>query len=161
MRAAAYLTLKDPEPVHIAKRLLGSLLERFGKVAVKHVDKTLHLLNPKDEKRIKDWKLACKFQLYDAAEDESSVSKRQRRRGPACIANLAEWAEGAERGIVTGAKGIQALAIVGDRLALQKQTVDTLTTQLAKMEMEGGANRSRSPSKQDRPGGPRRRHRRQ
>ena len=104
---------------------------------VKHGDKTLHMLNPKDEKRIKDWKLACEFQLYDAAEDESSGSKHQRRRGSACIANLAEWAEEAERGIVTGAKGMQALAIIGDRLALQKQTVDTLTTQLANMELEG------------------------
>ncbi len=135
-RTTVYITLKDPEQKCDVKLLLGTLLERFGKDVVKHADKTLHMLNPKDENRIKDWKLACELQLHDAAEDESS-SKRQRRRGPACVANLAEWAEEAERGIVTVAEGTQALATMGDSIALQKQTVDTLTTQLAQLELEG------------------------
>ena len=56
-RTTLYITLKDPEPIHIVKLLLATFLERFGKDVVKRADNTLHMLNPKDEKRIKDWKL--------------------------------------------------------------------------------------------------------
>ena len=81
------------------KRLLGTLLDRIGKDVAKRADSTLHMMNPKDEKRIKSWKLANELELCDPSESEEAP-KRQRRKGPACIANLAEWAEEAEKGVV-------------------------------------------------------------
>ena len=62
--------------------------------------------------------------------------KRQRIKGPACIANLAEWAEEAEKGVVVAA-GTQALAAMGDRITLHAQTVNTLTSPLANLALEG------------------------
>lgn len=137
-RTTLYMTLKGPEPIHDVKLLLGTLLERSGESVVKHADKTMGMQNPKDNNIIEDWKLACEPQIHDVAESESPGAKRQRKLGPARVANFAEWAAEAEAetGIVT-VEGTQALATVSDNIALQRHTVDTLTTQLAKLELEG------------------------
>ena len=137
-RTTIYMTLKEPEPIHIVKRLLGTLLERFGRDVAKRVDNTLHMMNFKDEKRIKNWKFAHELQLHDTSTNEEPPdSKRQRRKGPACVANLAEWADEAEKAVVTVAEGPQALAVMGDRIALHTERVDTLIAHLAKLELEG------------------------
>ena len=46
------------------------------------------------------------------------------------------WAEEADKGVVVVA-GTRALAAMGDRITLNAQTVDTLTSQLARLELEG------------------------
>ena len=132
------MTLKDPAQCCDVKLLLGQLLDRFGKDVAERADSTLHMMNPKDEQRIQNWKLANELQIDDPSGSEEAP-KRQRIKGSACIANLAEWAEEAEeaeKGIVVVA-GTQALAVMSDRITLHAQTIATLNSQLARLEQEG------------------------
>ncbi len=61
-RTQVFITLHTPEPVHLVKRLLEILFKRFGGHVLKRVVNTVHMLNVRDEKHIKEWFLASEFE---------------------------------------------------------------------------------------------------
>ena len=93
-KTTMFLTLKTPDVIHQVKRMLKALLQRFGEEVLRRADKTLHPMNLKDKHRIENWKLASELKIdEEEIESKEDEPKRQRRKGPACLANLREWAE--------------------------------------------------------------------
>ena len=102
------------------KRLLEQLLERFGKEVLRHADKSLHPMNLKHTKRIENRKLACELELEPEEKEREADegAKRQRRKGPARMANVGDWAQEASAIAETGwPLGGRSVAIMETRVA--------------------------------------------
>lgn len=102
--------------------MLKALLQRFGEEVLRRADKTLQPMNLKDRHRIENWKLASELKIDEEEEIESKEddAKRHRRKGPACLANLREWAEEASLAVLETSR---AIVIMENRLTMQTQTV--------------------------------------
>ena len=57
-----FLTLFEPQPIHLVKRLLENMLKRFGDHVLKRALQSAHMMNRKDEDDVKAWFMAGEFQ---------------------------------------------------------------------------------------------------
>ena len=126
-----YMTLKSPDVCCNVKHTLETLLfEPFGDEVLKRADKSLHPMNLKDKTRIEKWQLACEFQtdLFEVPEAKEDSGKRVRRKGPARLENLSEWAD--ETQIVSAASSAlqEDLVIMDNYVKHVADAVNMLTT---------------------------------
>ena len=135
-KTTMYMTLKSPNVIHIVKRLLKTLFEKFGNEVLKNADKSLHPMNLKDKTRIEKWQLACDFQtdLFtpEAPKAKDDDGKRPRRKGPARLENLGDWANEAE--IVPAASS--AIVVMQNYVKQAADSIDTLTKQLSGLQLK-------------------------
>ena len=118
-KTTMYVTLKSPDLIHVVKHLIETLFGQFGDEVVKRADKSLHVMNIKDKTCIEKWQLACDFQsdMFEEANEDNS-GKRARRKGPACLENLGEWADETEI--------IQAVGAASSSVQIVKHAADTM-----------------------------------
>ncbi len=128
-RTTMYMTLKEPEPIHIVRRFLEPLLKRFGIDVLKQADRSLHPMNLKDKKRIENWRLARELEVDREEEVDEASAKRQRCKGPAHLANVGEWAQEA----CEVAAESNAMAYMESRLATVTQTMDMLMSEFSNL----------------------------
>lgn len=133
-KTTMYMTLKSPDACCNVKHILASLLsEPFGAEVLKHADRSLHPMNLKDKSRIEKWQLACEFQtdLFEAPEAKEDDSKRPRRKGPARLKHVGDWANEAE--IVPAAS---SAIVVQSYVKQAADTVEILTKQLDDLRLK-------------------------
>ena len=75
------------------------------------------------------------------------MRKRPRRKGPACLANLREWAEEAEEASLAIPETSAAI-VMENRLTMQTQTVDMLTKELHDLQLKEEEVKRRDDPKQ-------------
>ena len=143
-KTSVYMTLKSPDACCNVKLMLQTLLfEPFGDEVLKRADKSLHPMNLTDKTRIETWQLACDFQTDFFAPEAPEAKddhggKRARRKGPARLENLGEWAD--ESQIVSTASSARPLqgelVIMENYVNKAADTVDMLTTQLNDLRLK-------------------------
>ena len=138
-KTTMFLTLKTADVIHQVKRMLKALVQRFGDEVLRRADKTLHPMNLKDKHRIENWKLASELKIDEEIESKEDVPKRARRKGPACLANLREWAEEAEEAEEASLaipETSSAIVVMENRLTMQTRTVEILTKELHDLQLK-------------------------
>ena len=135
-KTTMFLTLKTADVIQQVKRMLKALVQRFGDEVLRRADKTLHPMNLKDKHRIENWKLASELKIDEEIESKEDVPKRARRKGPACLANLREWAEEAEEASLAIPETSSAIVVMENRLTMQTRTVEILTKELHDLQLK-------------------------
>ena len=124
-RTQVFITLHTPEPVHLVKRLLEILFKRFGEHVLKRVVNTVHMLNVRDEKHIKEWFLASEFEIREEKEPPP--------RPRAHKSMLHEWAAAGEAecsSSIVVYRGAEGLAHVQTQLRVHTSTITELESEL-------------------------------
>ena len=53
-----FMTLFEPQPIHLVKRMLEAMFKRFGEHVLSRALGSVHMMNHRDESTIQSWLMA-------------------------------------------------------------------------------------------------------
>ena len=114
-----FLTVVEPQPIHLVKRLLETLFKRFGDHVLKRAMQSVHMLNHKDESTIQAWLMAGEF------EDETCTDVPTRKEDLHLV-----------QGAVVKYSGAQGCARVESQVSTMTNQIGELETRLTALSEE-------------------------
>ena len=115
-----FMTLFEPLPIHLVKRLLENTLKRFGDHVLSHALGSLHMMNDRDESNIQAWWMAGEFEEEQKYEDTPKRKEDLHKM----------------QGAVVKYSGTQGRARVESQLSTMSNQIVELETQLAALSEE-------------------------
>ena len=70
-----FITLFEPQPIHLVKRMLEAMFKRFGEHVLLRALGSVHMMNHRDEFTIQAWRMAGEFE-----EEEQSCTNTPPRK---------------------------------------------------------------------------------
>ena len=115
-----FITLFEPHPIHLVKRLLEATIKRFGDHVLKRALQSLHMMNCKDEEDVKAWFMAGEFE-----EEETCTNTPSRKEDLHLL-----------QGAVVKYSGAQGCARVESQLSTFTNSIGDLENRLTALSEE-------------------------
>ena len=115
-----FITLFEPHPIHLVKRLLEATIKRFGDHVLKRALQSLHMMNCKDEEDVKAWFMAGEFE-----EEETCTNAASRKEDLHLL-----------QGAVVKYRGAQGCAHVESQLSTFTNSIGELENRLTALSEE-------------------------
>jgi len=114
-----FLTLFEPHPIHLVKRLLEAMFKRFGDHVLKRALQSVHMLNHRHESTIQAWQMAGEF------EEETCTNIPSRKEDLHLVQDA-----------VVIYSGAQGCARVESQLSTFTNSISELENQLADLALQ-------------------------
>ena len=75
-----FITLFEPQPIHLVKRMLEAMFKRFGEHVLSRALGSVHMMNHRDESTIQAWLMAGEFEEEEEEEEEQSCTNAPSRK---------------------------------------------------------------------------------